>query len=251
MKTLFASTAISAAIVLVALLVPAAAITSHQETDCSGGSGPCFAAVNSPGGVGLYGASQGGSGGAGIAGVRSGPGGYAIQANNGSGVGLFAQGNPSVEARYGAGANPLLYQGIGPKGSVFTVDSKGNATFKGRVSAEHITMQETATGRQVITFGSSSTQPMIEDFGEMTLSGGRGIVRFDAGFASVMQGARYLVYVTPQGPVAGSLYVTQKTPYGFMVRDSQADRTNVAVDYRIIVQPFGTAQERLPIAPAP
>jgi hypothetical protein len=257
MKTFFASAAVATAIVLVALLVPAAAITSHQETDCSGGSGPCFAAVNSPGGVGLYGGSQGGSSGAGVAGVRSGAGGYAVQANNTTGVALFAQGNPSIEARDGAvTGNPILYEGISPKGTVFTIDSKGDAKFAGKVTASQIAgattaEQATITGQRVTTYNSASTTPTLEDVGEMGLVGGRGAVRFDARFASTMQSARYLVFVTPQGPIAGSLYVTQKTPFGFAVRETLPDRSNVAVDYRVVVQPFGAARERLPIAPAP
>jgi hypothetical protein len=251
MKYTFASAAVLAAIVLVLAFRPASALTSHTETDCSGGSGPCISAVNSPGGIGLQGVSNGGTAGTGIIAMRTGTGGSALQALHGAGIGMFAQGNPAVQAHFAASGLSLLYQGLGPSGSVFKVDSNGNATFKGKVVGAHESIQGTASGQAVTTYGSASTVPMIEDFGEMPLVAGRGAVRFDARFASVMQSSRYLVFVTPQGPVAGTLYVTQKTPYGFVVRETAPGRSNVAVDYRIVVQPFGAAQERLPIAPAP
>jgi hypothetical protein len=197
-KFAFASAALPAAIVLVLLLKPALAVTSHDETDCTGGTGPCIAAVNSPGGVGLQGVSNGGSAGAGVSGIRSGSGGSAVQAINGGGVGLFAQGNPAIEARASGNALTLLYRGLGSDGlPVFRVDSKGTAVFKGKVIGAHESVQITSTGQAVTTFGSASTTPTIEDFGEISLAGGRGYVRFDGRFASVMQGTRYLVFVTP------------------------------------------------------
>jgi hypothetical protein len=251
MKNAFASAAPLAAVVLVLLLQPAAAVTSHQETDCSGGPGPCIAAVNSPGGVGLQGVSQNGTSGTGVQGVRNGPGGAGVEAIHTGAIGLYADGNPAIQANYSGTGRTLLYQGIGPAGQVFSIDSNGRAIFKGKVVGQHESVQETATGQTVTTYGSTSTSPTLEDVGEIALAGGRGYVRFDARFASAMQGTRYLVFVTPQGPVTGSLYVTQKTPFGFAVRETLPGRSNVAVDYRVVVQPYGMAQERLPNAPAP
>jgi hypothetical protein len=246
-KIIFSSAAFAAVIGLVWLIGPAAAITAHQETDCTG-TGPCFEAVNSPGGVGVAGGSQGGSSGAGVSGVRSGgTGGYGVQASNSGGTGLFAQGNPAIVAGSKQPGNPLLFQGLGANAPVFHVDSKGNGYFAGKVAAKHVTEQATSTGQLVTTYATQGTSPAVEDFGETVLAGGRGYVRFDARFASVMQGTRYLVFVTPQGPVAGTLYVTQKTSFGFAVREAPPGRSNVAVDYRIVVRPFGSTEPRLPL----
>jgi hypothetical protein len=251
MKNAFASAAPLAAVVLVLLLQPAAAVTSHQETDCTGGSGPCLIISNSPGGVGIQGVSQNGTAGTGVQGLRNGPGGAGVEAIHAAGVGLYADGNPAIQAHYSGAGRTLLLQGIGATGQVFSIDSNGRATFRGKVVGQHESVQNTAAGRAVMTFGSTSTSPMLEDVGETTLLGGRGYVRFDARFASAMQGTRYLVFVTPQGPVTGSLYVTAKTPFGFALREALPGRSDVAVDYRVVAQPYGTAPERLPNAPAP
>jgi hypothetical protein len=251
MKNAFASAAPLAAVLLVLLLQPASALTPRDETDCSGGAGPCLLISNSPGGIGIQGVSQGGTSGAGVQGLRNGPGGAGVQAVHVGGVGLNAAGNPAI-ALYNTGTGrTLLEQGFGAAGQVFSVDSNGNAIFKGKVTGRHESVQSTAAGQPVTTFASTSTQPVLEDDGETTLLSGRGYVRFDARFASAMQSSRYLVFVTPQGPVTGSLYVSEKTPYGFALRETLPGRSSVAVDYRVVVQPFGVAQERLPNAPAP
>jgi hypothetical protein len=251
MKNAFASAAPLAAVVLLLVLQPASALTSHDETDCSGGSGPCLLISNTPGGIGIQGVSQSGTAGAGLLGLRNGPGGEGVQAIHAGGVGLYAVGNPAIQAHYSGTGRTLLAQGFGAAGQVFSIDSNGNAIFKGTVTGRRESVQSTTAGQAVTTFGSTSTQPVLEDDGETTLLSGRGYVRFDARFASAMQSSRYLVFVTPQGPVTGSLYVTEKTPYGFAVRETLPGRSNVAVDYRVVVQPFGVAQERLPNAPAP
>jgi hypothetical protein len=249
MKIAFASAALLAAVLLVLLLQPAAAVTSHQETDCSGGSGPCLIISNSPGGVGIQGVSQDGTSGTGVQGLRNGPGGAGVEAIHTGAVGLYADGNPAIQAHYSGTGRTLLLQGIGAAGQVFSIDSNGRAVFSGKVVGRQESVQNTAAGQAVITFGSTATSPMLEDVGELTLSAGRGYVRFDERFASAMQGTRYLVFVTPQGPTAGSLYVTEKTPFGFAVRETPPGRSNAAVDYRVVAQPYGVVQERLPNAP--
>lgn len=251
MKNAFASAAPLAAAVFVLLLQPASAVTSHQETNCLGSGGPCLIISNSPGGVGIQGISQDGSSGTGVQGLRNGPGGAGVEAIHTGAIGLYADGNPAIQAHYSGTGRTLLLQGIGASGQVFSIDSNGRANFGGTVVGRHESVQNTAAGQAVMTFGSTSTSPMLEDVGELTLAAGRGYVRFDARFASAMQGTRYLVFVTPQGPVTGSLYVTAKTPFGFAVRETLPGRSNVAVDYRVVAQPYGMAQERLPNAPAP
>jgi hypothetical protein len=248
MKNAFASAALPAVVVLLLLLQPAAAVTPHQETDCIGSSGPCLIISNTPGGVGIQGVSQNGTSGTGLQGLRNGPGGAGVEAIHTGAVGLYADGNPAIQAHYSGTGRTLLLQGIGAAGQVFSIDSNGRAVFSGKVVGRQESVQNTAAGQAVVTFGSTATSPMLEDVGELTLSAGRGYVRFDERFASAMQRARYLVFVTPQGPVTGSLYVTEKTPSGFAVRETLPGRSNVAVDYRVVAQPYGVALERLPNA---
>ena len=183
--------------------------------------------------------SQNGTSGTGVQGLRNGPGGAGVEAIHTGGVGLYADGNPAIQAHYSGAGRTLLVQGIGAAGQVFSIDSNGRAIFSGKVVGLHESVQNTAAGQAVITFASTSTSPMLEDVGEMTLVAGRGYVRFDARFASAMQGTRYLVFVTPQGRVNGSLYVTAKTPFGFAMSETLPGKSNVVVDYRVVVRPYG------------
>ena len=251
MKNAFASAAPLAAVVLVLALQPASALTARDETDCTGRSGPCLVISNAPGGVGIQGISQNGTAGTGVQGLRNGPGGAGVEGIHAGGVGVYADGNPAIQAHYGGAGRTLLVQGLGATGQVFSIDSNGNGSFKGKVVGRSESVQPTAAGQAVTTFGNASTQPVLEDAGETALLAGRGYVRFDARFASAIAGTKYLVFITAQGPVTGSLYVTEKTPYGFAVRETLPGRSNVAVDYRVVAQPYGVAQERLPNAPAP
>jgi hypothetical protein len=241
----------------------AGAVTPSSDTYCYGGGGPCLTIGNSPGGIGIQGVSSGGNSGAGVSAVRNGFGGYALQANNSSGVGVYAAGSPAVQASgssigvYSVGnpavraqisaANALLFQGIGIKGAtVFRVDSRGNGYFGGKVVTGTLqSSQPTSTGQTVATYASEVTSPVIEDFGEISLVGGAAYVRIDARFVSATQGAKYMVFATPQSPVSGNLYVTQKTPSGFVLRETAPARSTAIVDYRIVAQPFGSIAARL------
>jgi hypothetical protein len=264
-KTVIALAAVIAAIVLGGALRPASALTHNDQNNCYGGPGPCVSAIISGGGIGLQGISNGGGSGVGVNAQRNGPAGFALQATNsgggagvyalgnpgaiadntGNGIGLAAVGSPALQAT-SSSSGTLLYQGIGPKGVVFRVNSHGDGYFAGKVVGAHVSEQPTATGTSVTTYAGQTTSPVIEDFGEAQLAGGRAYVRFDARFASAIQSAKYLVFLTPQGPVSGTVYVAQKSAMGFAIREAARDGSNVAVDYRIVAQPFGPAQPRLP-----
>jgi hypothetical protein len=47
----------------------------------------------------------------------------------------------------------------------------------------------------------------------------------------------------------GSLYVSQRTPSGFFVRENELGHSTVAFDYRIVGRPYGVAIQHLPSAP--
>ena len=87
----------------------------------------------------------------------------------------------------------------------------------------------------------------VEDVGEAQLASGQAYVRIDPRFADTTdRSAAYLVFLTPQGDTPG-LYVTAKTPSGFVVRE-HGGRSNVVFDYRIVAKPFAPQGARL--APA-
>ncbi len=103
--------------------------------------------------------------------------------------------------------------------------------------------------RRVAEYAASEAEPTIEDNGEGALVGGRAYVALDSKFASVIDTtAAYLVTVTPEGDCDG-LYVTGRTPTGFVVREIHGGRSNVGFAYRIVAKKFGEHAARLPMMP--
>ncbi len=94
-------------------------------------------------------------------------------------------------------------------------------------------------------FSTRQTLPSVEDTGSAQLVNGRSYVRIDPAFAATMsQTQRYRVFVTPGGDSRG-VYVTNRTPAGFEVRENAGGRSNLDFDYRIVAQPIGDTSTRL------
>jgi hypothetical protein len=90
--------------------------------------------------------------------------------------------------------------------------------------------------------------PEIEDVGEATLTNGRAFVAIDAALADSIDMRRpYHVFVTPDGDCKG-LFVAQRGPNGFVVRELQGDRTSLTFEYRIVAKPVDENGERLALA---
>lgn len=109
----------------------------------------------------------------------------------------------------------------------------------------------TSAGREAITYSPMVSQPTVEDYGEAQLVDGQSHVRLSPDFANVVdQRSNYLVFITPEGE-ANTLYVTQKSPSGFFVREIHGGRSTIAFSYRILAKPFGSHEGRLPIVEVP
>lgn len=104
--------------------------------------------------------------------------------------------------------------------------------------------------RSLTEYAPRETVPTMEDLGEGQLTDGRAVVALDPKFASVIdQHANYLVFLTPEGDCRG-LYVAQKTPTAFTVRELQGGRSTLQFDYRIVAKPYGDNAPRLPMTVA-
>ncbi len=220
----------------------------------------------SAGGVGLSGTST--AGGEGVLGYsKSGIGVYGLSSteagghfDGGSGDGVEAYGqNVALYAKssQGQGANveggaygvvasasgsPLVLEDSNFN-VVFQVDSHGNVKYKGSLS----TLAKTVRGGTTSSFNSNSTQPTLEDMGTAQLVRGMAVVRLDPAFAASIEPAvGYRVVVTPNGDTRG-LYVAGKTAAGFVVRESQAGRSTVTFDYRIVGTALGAAGQHMAI----
>ncbi|GAC1407686.1 MAG: hypothetical protein NVSMB6_05740 [Burkholderiaceae bacterium] len=157
-----------------------------------------------------------------------------------AGTAVLAQGNT---------VSGFLFRGNNTNNSdVFTVDNSGNGYFTGQVSARAVVThaaptvaQATATGARATTYASQATQANVEHIGEADLVGGVATVHFDPRFAAILARGHYMVFLTPQGPTQGGLYVSQKGPGGFVVRsENPSARSNVAFDYRVVGRPYST-----------
>ena len=147
-----------------------------------------------------------------------------------------------------------LYQGYSEAASKYTVEMGDSGSVYARIfitmSAPRIA-QQTTSGARVDTFAPQATEPTLEDFGEAQLVDGVATVPVDPRFASAMDTTtRYFVTLTPEGDCKG-LYVADRTPAQFVVRELQGGRSSIAFTYRIVAKPLGSDAERLPASALP
>jgi len=148
-----------------------------------------------------------------------------------------------------------LIQAYGSAGNTMSLDDTGNIRITGLL----YTAGGCSTGcdvggktvRRVESYAPSQSQRSMEDFGKGQLVDGRAYVRLDPAFANVIERqSEYLVFITPEGDSRG-LYVADKTPSGFSVRENQGGRSTLAFDYRIVAKPYADTTKRLPMIQMP
>jgi hypothetical protein len=175
--------------------------------------------------------------------------------SGGSAVRAFAIGGTAILAS----SSGQILQGFGGSSGnteVFRIDNAGNVHAHS-FTTDLAAATRTSNGSNISTYSSETRAPTIEDFGEATLLGGYTHIRLDSNFAAAMvRGASYLVFITPQAPVRSPLYVTQKTPLGFDVREANPERSPIVFDYRIVGKRYVAQMERLgtpgrSLSPAP
>jgi hypothetical protein len=139
----------------------------------------------------------------------------------------------------------------GPEGYyIFTLDASGNINAGSLTTTKGTYARTTgADGTARTLYAPHTTSPVTEDFGEGQLVNGRGYVRLDPALANVIDNRNaYHVFLTPEGDSKG-LYVTQKSPTGFVVRESSGGRSTLAFEYRILAKPINENGVRLAVAP--
>lgn len=174
-----------------------------------------------------------------------------IGASNGLGVQAngFASSSstvPALNATCFAGAPAMTASNAG--GDIMSLDCSGNMILAGTLTqlGTPLVTRRSAAGTVVGTFSAQQTTPTVEDLGEAQLVSGQAYVRLAPDFAATIdRQTNYLVFITPQGETRG-LYVTQKTPAGFSVREIASGTSTLAFDYRIVAKPYGESSRRLP-----
>jgi hypothetical protein len=149
----------------------------------------------------------------------------------------------ALEAASSSGASIFIGQGAGA--AQIGIDTNANIQTTGKI----YTAGSCAAGcivRRVVSYGATAASPTLEDTGESQLRAGVAFVRLDPSFANAIDPRQsYLVLITPEGATAG-LYVTQRTPNGFMVRENPGGHSDAPFAYRIVAHPFGSREPRLP-----
>lgn len=157
--------------------------------------------------------------------------------NSSLAVSLYLQNNAKSQA------DALVLQTFGStyKG-ICTIDVSGNLTCSGSIE-ESVPVDSGA--RNVAFYSLQSTENWFEDAGSGKLSGGSATVVLDPTFLQTISGSvDYRVFLTPTGDSRG-LFVTNKTPGSFEVREQGGGTSNIAFDYRIMAKRKGFENRRL------
>jgi len=189
------------------------------------------------------------SGGSGVAGIQSG-------ASSDSGDGVYSESADktndyeALEAKADS-SNTYIFEGYNAStNGLCTIDYDAALACTGGTVVKNVRMRHTnADGRKVLAYAAESATATIEDVGTARMARGVANVTIDPAFASVMDRKWYYVFLTPLGDTRG-LYVSEKTPTAFQVRESEGGRSRLEFDYRIVAHPLDANNDRLPLAPA-
>jgi hypothetical protein len=101
------------------------------------------------------------------------------------------------------------------------------------------------SGEYRLLYCQESTENWFEDFGGGKLQNGATTIQIDPLYAqTVNTQIEYRIYLTPEGDCKG-LYVTNKTPNSFEVRELQGGNSNITFSYRIVAKRKGFENIRL------
>jgi hypothetical protein len=201
---------------------------------------------SSSNGAGVHGASTAGS-----------PSGHSSSGVYGKGsIGVYAEsadttGKYAALAAVATGKYTLIFDAANSgTGGQCLIDSSADFFCYGSDEANSLRLRHrNSSGRHVLTYGSESASASLEDAGSARLVAGVANVALDRAFASTIdRSSPYYVFLTPMGETRG-LYVSEKTPAGFQVREAQGGHSAVSFDYRIVARPLDAKTDRLPPAP--
>lgn len=120
------------------------------------------------------------------------------------------------------------------------MDESANWTCSGTKSA--VVATRDAGPRKLYAIESPGV--WFEDFGRASLVNGKAVVSIDPLFAQTVNLSDYHVFLTPLGDCNG-LYVAEKTPTFFVVKELGGGTSSVAFDYRIVAKRLGYENVRL------
>jgi hypothetical protein len=220
-------------------------VWGHDDSS-DGGTGNVGVAGSSTNGVGVSGSSSSNVG------VQGSSGSWFGVAGTSSFIGLY--GNSGDRGLDVAGANIGLIGRAPAGGGTFPLvltDSVGNdldftnGNGDMYVHGTYNNFSKTRNGNFVVSYGATTTSPSVEDTGTAQLVNGVALVKLDSAFAHAIDMSQaYHVMLTPDGDTRG-LFVANKTPTGFIVREVQGGRATLSFDYHIYAPKLGSANQRM------
>jgi hypothetical protein len=134
------------------------------------------------------------------------------------------------------GGSGVIVAAIAPNlGQSCTIYANGNVACTGTKSA----VVPIVGGRKVALYAVESPDVWFEDFGSGKLETGVATIALDPVFLQTVNASLdYHVFLTPGGDCKG-LYVAQKTPTSFQVRELGGGESSVTFDYRIVARRKG------------
>ncbi|MGH6628243.1 MAG: hypothetical protein ACREB3_00765, partial [Burkholderiales bacterium] len=200
---------------------------------------------------GVYGTGGSISSGYGVYGYSSDANGFGTVGSNPNGVGVwgtgstwgvYGSGSYGVYG-WGSGAAATGVAGLGTSYGVFSFGTLGATGLKTAVVP-------LSDDRLVMVYAVESPEVWFEDFGSAQLQNGQARVNMEAEFLQTINtDITYHVFLTPNGDCLG-LYVANKTPAGFEVRELSGGRSDVSFDYRIVARRKGYEDVRLQLVGA-
>jgi TGF-beta propeptide len=132
---------------------------------------------------------------------------------------------------YSASTGGYPFSAVNSAGNGCYIDPSGDINCTGSKNA---VVPINGGQRKVALSAIESPKNWFEDFGSEQLSKGAAIIALESEFAqTVNPGLEYHVFLTPNGDCKG-LYVSQKTPTSFEVRELGGGTSSVSFDYRIV-----------------
>lgn len=130
-------------------------------------------------------------------------------------------------------------------GGICIIDVSGNLGCSGTVGTTSEEVQVEGSARKVALNSIEAPENWFEDAGSAQLSKGEAVVNLELIFGqTVNTEIEYHVFLTPNGDCKG-LYVAQKSPTSFVVRELGGGASNIAFDYRIMAKRRGYEGVRL------
>jgi hypothetical protein len=149
-------------------------------------------------------------------------------------AGIFYNNGPDYYSLYGfneaTGGTGFPWAAFNGDGKGCSINPSGDFSCSGSKNA---VVPVEGGKRQVALAAIESPRNWFEDFGSAQLMGGLATVQLDATFKqTVNANLEYHVFLTPNGDCKG-LYVHQKTPTSFEVRELGGGNSSVRFDYRV------------------